>query len=186
MQDTSDPRQLIISAKDGDMAAFGKLYELYFTPVFRYIFARTSQHQLSEDLAQTVFIKAFESLDRYQPTASPPLAYLFTIARNSVIDHWKKKKDILFQEEDAAVSNIVDRKQNPARDAEIKSSVGIITAAIQELPPDQQDVITMKFLQELSNAEIAQALGKSEDAVRQLQSRALKSLRVVSQKYEIS
>jgi RNA polymerase sigma-70 factor (ECF subfamily) len=185
MQEYSDPRQLIIAAKNGDTAAFGKLYELYYTPVFRYIYVRTTQRQLAEDLAQTVFVKAFESVNRYQATTSPPLAYLFTIARNSVIDHWKKKKDVLFQEEDAAVTNIIDHQQNPAHHAEVKSSVDAIKRTIAALPPDQQDVVTMKFINELTNKEIAEALDKSEDAVRQLQSRALKTIRANAQHYGI-
>ncbi len=185
MKEHIDPRQLIIAAKNGDTAAFGKLYELYYTPVFRYIYIRTTQRHLAEDLTQTVFVKAFESIDRYQQTASPPLAYLFTIARNSVIDHWKKKKDILFQEEDAAVSSIPDHRQDIVRHAEVKSSTDKVKEAILQLPPDQQDVVTMKFINELNNKEIAEALGKSEDAIRQLQSRALKTLRANTQDHDI-
>ncbi len=185
MQEHIDPRQLIIDAKNGDTKAFGSLYELYYVPVFRYIYIRTTQRQLAEDLTQTVFVKAFENIGRYQATASPPLAYLFTIARNSVIDHWKKKKDILFQEEDAAVSNIPDHRQDIAHHAEIKSSADKIKEAIAQLPPDQQDVVTMKFINELNNKEIAETLGKSEDAIRQLQSRALKTLRANKQDYDI-
>ena len=90
-----DPKQLMQLAKNGDTEAFGQLYELYFKPVYRYIYLRTKSKEEAEDLSQVVFIKIFKSIGGFQEQNKQPLAYFFTIARNTVIDHWRKKKDIL-------------------------------------------------------------------------------------------
>ena len=92
-------RELVLSAKSGEEEAFGRLYEIYFTPVFRYIYFRTKDKLIAENISQEVFLKSFENISRFEERGRPFLAYLFTIARNKVIDHWKKPKDVLMNEE---------------------------------------------------------------------------------------
>lgn len=172
-----DPHLLMQKAKDGDASAFGQLYELYFVPVFRYIYARTKRKEDAEDLVQTVFLKVYKSIGNFQEQQKPPLAYFFSVARNAVIDYWRKKKDIPFKDPDTALSNIPDTRNNPQEVVQKKIISHILSQAITRLTEEQQEVIVLKFINELSNREIAALISKSEEAVRQLQCRALKALR---------
>lgn len=90
-----DPQEIISQAKKGDKQAFEKLYKLYFVPVFRYVYLRVNDKQLTEDITQEVFMKVYTSLDSYTDQGKDPLAYFFTIARNKVIDFYRQKKKSL-------------------------------------------------------------------------------------------
>lgn len=172
-----DPKALMRLAKNGDDDAFGRLYQIYFTPVFRYIYLRTRNKEETEDLVQNVFIKVFKSIGSFQEKGVPPLAYFFTVARNIVIDHWRKKKDILAGDPEKILNRIPDPSESPHELSEKKDNEKMISRAIEELTGEQQEVIILKFINEFSNREIAVFLGKTEAAVRQLQCRALKNLR---------
>lgn len=173
----TDPGILMHLAKDGDPDAFGQLYTLYFTPVFRYIYARVSNKDDANDLAQVVFLKAYQSITRFHDQNKPPLAYFFTISRNSVIDYWRKKKDIPFSDIENTIIGLPDTAQSPHDAAEKKSMAQTIHQTLLQLTDEQQEVIVMRFINEMSNKEIAELLGKTEEAIRQLQCRAIKSLR---------
>ncbi len=173
----NNPKQLMQLAKNGDTEAFGQLYELYFTPVYRYIYLRTKSKEEAEDLAQVVFVKIFKSIGSFQEQNKPPLAYFFTIARNTVIDHWRKKKEILVDtpiETDVAIEEQTD---SPIDLIDKKANAQVIHKAIETLTEDQQEVIILKFINDLTTVEIAKILEKKEDAIRQLQCRALKILK---------
>ena len=86
------PRELIFAARDGDSQAFALLYEEFFTPVFRYIFSKIGDRNDAEDLTQNVFVLAFGAIKNFEDQQKSPLAYFFTIARNLIIDFWRKKK----------------------------------------------------------------------------------------------
>ena len=171
----NDPRALMRLAKEGDSRAFNKLYRLYFTPIFRYIYFRVKTKETAEDLAQEVFLKVYRSLAVFKATKASPLAYFFTVARNTVIDYWKKKKDILT--DDLESFKAVDKAKNPAEMADIKIAGETLQKAVKKLTEEQQEVIVMKFISDLPNKEIANLLSKTEEAVRQIQCRALKALR---------
>ncbi len=171
-----DPEKLILLAQQGDSEAFGRLYKIYYTPVYRYIFLRTRRKAETEDIAQTVFLKVYNSLNTIKDFKSPPLAFFFTVARNALIDHWRKEghgtvydDELLISKSDEAIDN-TDRIETKETKELIHSALGILTE-------DQQEIIRLKFLSELSNKEISEMIGKSEEAIRQLQSRALKLLR---------
>jgi len=173
-------KALIALAKEGDKDAFGELYTLYFTPVFRYILYRVRNKEEAEDLVQTVFLKIFQSGGTYTDTGVPPLAYCYTVARNTVIDHWRKKKDFSLEElEKEPVAN-----DDPHEYAMAEEKKAWAERAVGVLEGEQQDVIILRFLNEMSTKEIASMLGKSEAAVRQVQCRALKVLRKHIQHYE--
>lgn len=169
------PEQLILRAKDGDADAFGLLYKEYFVPVFRYIYLRVKSKEEAEDLAQTVFLKVYQSVSRFEWRGKSPLAYFFTVARNTLIDYCRKKKSISV--EDVEEQNAGLAKEEVKRQIENYDARRLVEAAINELKGFYKEVITLKFLQELNNAEIAEILGKSEAAIRQAQCRALKILR---------
>ncbi|MEK7482005.1 MAG: RNA polymerase sigma factor [Patescibacteria group bacterium] len=171
----NDPRALMRLAKEGDSRAFKKLYRLYFTPIFRYVYFRVKTKEIAEDLTQEVFLKVYRSLAVFKAAKASPLAYFFTVARNTVIDYWKKKKDVLT--DDLESLKIADKAKNPAEITDIKIAGEITQKAIKKLTEEQQEVIVMKFISDLPNKEIANLLSKTEEAVRQIQCRALKALR---------
>ena len=172
----NDPKKLIELAKNGDTESFGALYELYFTPVFRYIYRRTKNKHETEDLTQTVFLKAYRAMPRFEVREVSPLAYFFTIARNTVIQHWKKNKKALEHTKEIDTET-PDSNPHPGEIASKNEKIKIIHEAIETLTPDQQEIVALKFIEGLPNQEIAQILGKTEEAIRQLQCRALKTLR---------
>ena len=185
MSDDAEPKLLLLRARKGDTEAFGRLYELYFKPVYRYVYVRVGSRELAEDLTQTVFMKVYRSIDRFRVQEVSPLAYFFTVARNTIIDHWKRKKETLFAdleieadpprgEMEAGGFAAPDR----AGDAlDLKKAHGAALAALSRLRANEREALTLKFVGQLSNREIAKVMKKSEDAVRQLQSRGLKALR---------
>ncbi len=167
----------MLAAKQGDKMAFSTLYDLYFVPVYRYIFFRVRTRHEAEDLAQTVFTKAFASLPSFRDMGKAPLAYFFTIARNTVINFWRRKREISLETNKNAVETLVAKAPGPEDDAVRSQAMEKLRGALQKLSEDQQEAITLRFIAELSNAEIARLMGKSEEAIRQLHSRGLKSLR---------
>jgi len=176
-QPPDDPRHLILRAKAGDSGAFGKLYEVYFTPVFRYISYRVRTREEAEDLVQIVFLKTYQALSRFAVTDVPPLAYLFRVARNAIIDAARKKREVALREPEEELAAIPDLADDPHEAALKNEAADVIRRAVRELTEEQQDVVTMRHAGGLSYMEIAAALGKTEEAVRQLHHRAIRALR---------
>jgi RNA polymerase sigma-70 factor (ECF subfamily) len=177
MEDKEHLKELVARAQMGDEGAFAVLYEEYFTPLYRFLYFRVADQQEAEDLAQATFVKAWGALKRYRETANASFSsWLYAIARNTLIDHWKKKKDVSFGT-DEAFNAIIDADQDPITQFRQNDTGRKVREAIQGLSEDQRDVVVMKFIQDMSNKEIAEALGKTEEAVRQLQFRALRMLR---------
>ena len=170
----ADERQLVLQAQDGDAEAFGRIYDGYVERIYRFVFFRVDDQQTAEDLTSQVFLKAWSNLDRFEFTRTPYIAWLYTIAHNTVIDHYRTRKvttaleDVqLSQPDDAeAVENQIDLT------VEMKT----IKAAMQNLTDDQQQVLHLRFIEGMSNTEIAQQLGKREGAIRALQMRGLQAL----------
>lgn len=170
-----DIKQLFEQAKQGDNDAFGTIYESYFTQIFRYMYYRVKDKELAEDLVQTVFIKVFARIDDIDNAY--PKSYFFTVARNTLTDYWRKKKDETFDQTDSTVMNTF--AEQPVIEHTVNDSLDVdrILHILESLPEDQQDVIRLKFIHDLTNAEIAAAMRTSSMNVRQLQCRALRSIR---------
>jgi RNA polymerase sigma-70 factor (ECF subfamily) len=170
-----DPEHLMIEAKNGSSRAFDVLYRLYLTPVFRYLYARTWNHEIAEDISQTAFVKAYCGLSGWRNLGKDPLAYFYTIARNALADYWHGEQHI------AVLSTECDQIADTHISPEvmlIHSQPGeILKRALGNLTKDQREVLIMRYFDELNYAEISKATGKSKDSIRQHHSRALKALR---------
>lgn len=165
---------LVQAAKAGDAAAFGELYERYRDPIYRFCLARTGSAHDAEDLTGDVFVKALQSLDRYQERGLPFAAFLYRIARNAAIDRSRTLKQPL------SVDGLVTEpasKQNVEIEATFAVERSILLAALTELKAEHREVVVMRFIEGYSALEVAQVLGKTEGAVRTLQHRALDRLR---------
>ncbi len=127
----------------------------------------------AEDIASQVFLKAWENLDRYQIGKSPFIAWLYTIARNQVIDHYRTFKDTVQLDE---ALQIADGERPPDEEVQATFDIEVIRDALELLTEDQQQVIILKFVSGLTTEEIARQLEKREGAVRALQMRGLQTL----------
>lgn len=172
-----DIKKLILAAKQGDSDAFGEVYTTLFTPLYRYVFSRCRDVELSNDISQQTFLRFFQALPGYEPEKSP-LAYLFTIAKHLLINHSEKKTPIPFDE--VLLETTGDAAVDILSDAHIKLLSESIDSYLPSLTGDEQEVIRMHFYGELSHREIADILHKEEPTVRKIKERALKKLRILT------
>lgn len=166
--------QLIEQAKSGNDDAFASLYDVYIDDVYRFIFHRVGDKQTAEDLTSQVFLKAWDNLGRYKMRGLPFGAWLFRIARNIVIDHYRTYKETLPLEAGAMLKP--DPKANVAREVERRLEGEWLQTLLQRLTDDQREVLTLKFINGLKTGEVAKIMGKRQGAIRALQMRALQSL----------
>jgi RNA polymerase sigma-70 factor, ECF subfamily len=178
MNNPEELKELVQQAKYGDSAAFSHLYDFYLTPIFRFIFFRVRSKEDAEDLTQHVFLKAWSALPNYEQEGKSFSAWLYRIARNTTIDYWRKKKSVLVEPDSDLFTTKEDTADNPAQAAQRKEESKKIRDSLHLLNEDQQTILTLKFIEELSNTEISEITGKSEGAIRQVQSRGLKVLRL--------
>jgi len=166
--------QIVQRAINGDREAFTYIYDLHFDKIYRYIYVKVRSRAEAEDLAQDVFIKAYEGLKNYKWRDLPITAWLFRIAHNRVIDYLRKssrEKRVDLNEADAISAG------DPVYMTEQNFEVYELKNALNKLPDAQREVATLRFISELSISEVAQTLGKSEGTVKALQFNAISSLR---------
>ena len=160
-----------------DANAFGELYDRYVERVYRYLYFRTGSHPEAEDLTEQVFLKAWEAIGRYRWQGRPFLAWLYRLAHNSHIDHVRTQKPTTSLTNDERPLDV------PSQAAQVELArtldADLLTRALGQLTPDQQQVIVMKFIEGMDNDQIAASMDKREGAIRALQMRALMSLRRV-------
>ncbi|MDX1600786.1 MAG: sigma-70 family RNA polymerase sigma factor [Anaerolineales bacterium] len=173
-RDQYTEEQLVGQAVEGDQDAFGKLYDLYVDRIFRFIAYRVGNDPTAEDLTSEVFMKAWDALDDYEPTGAPFGAWLFRIARNTVIDHHRTKKEQVELEKVAPI--LEDPQADPQGDVLGELELERLKAAMSQLTEAQQEVLTLKFIEGLSTRETAEVLGKKQGAIRALQMRGLHAL----------
>jgi RNA polymerase sigma-70 factor (ECF subfamily) len=168
-------QDLVRAAQGKDVAAFGQLYERYFDKVYSYLSFKSGQPTEAEDLAEQVFLKVMESLRSYKWTGVPFQAWLFRIAHNMLVDSLRRRSKRTSEPLDEAMP---DRRRDADPDAHLTEKVtreGLIDA-VERLTDLQKQVIHLKFAGGLSNAEVAQIMGKTEGAVKALQHAALLAL----------
>lgn len=165
---------LVSRAQNGEREAFALLYQKYFEQIYRYAYLRVGKVQQAEDLTQEVFLKALDAIGSYHYKGAPFSSWLFRIAHNVIIDHYRRKKkesiplvDSMISTDDADSLSAVERSMD----------VLAIKNAVETLPPQQKEVISLRFGAEMSVAETARATGKSEGSVKKLQFEALAKLR---------
>ena len=166
--------RFVEAAKFGDPEAFGKLFDHFYAPVYRYVAARVGRPSDAEDLAQLVFVKALEALPRYELRGVPFGGWLFRLARNVVIDHVRTRRehvtlDIIVQQS--------TEDDGPDELAVLRQDMDSVAFALRRLTPEQREAIQLRFFAGLSAREAAIAMGRQEGTVRGLQFRAIAALR---------
>ena len=170
----TNERQLVLQAQAGNSEAFGQLYDAYMERIYRFVYFRVEDQQTAEDITSQVFLTAWNNLDRFQFSRTPYLAWLYTIAHNAVIDHYRTRK-VTTALDDVQLSQ-PDHSEAVENDIDLTVEMQSVKSALQTLTDDQQKVLTLKFIEGMSNNEIARHLGKREGAIRALQMRGLQAL----------
>jgi RNA polymerase sigma-70 factor, ECF subfamily len=166
---------LVQLAQAGDAAAFGQIYEEYVDVVYRYVYVRCGSHHLAEDLTAETFVRALRRLDSFTWTGKDIAAWFVTIARNLIVDHTKSSR---FRMEITTGELLDSDERADAPDTEVLARMRDrkLLEAVKELKPEQQECIVLRFLQGMSLTETAAVLGRKENAVKQLQLRAVRAL----------
>lgn len=167
--------KLVVMVQNGDHLAFSKLYDIFIDPIYRYVYYRVNSAD-AEDLVETVFLKVWENIRQYRPKKKSFSAWVFRIAHNLVVDYYRSAKDRNFGELDIHIPD-QDRLHNPIKNVQNTLDNQNLKKAISKLKKPYRDLVVYKFINELSNKEIADILGKSEGSLRILQFRALKALK---------
>ncbi len=155
---------------------FARLYDEYLPKVYRYINFKVSDVPLTEDLTSAVFEKALTSFARYSSDKAAFSTWIFSIARNTVIDYYRTNKKNRSVELDEAIEVPV-RAMNQAEALEARDEKKRMLAFLAQLPPEDKEIIQLKFAAEMNNREIARLLGMSESNVGTRLFRAVRKLR---------
>jgi RNA polymerase sigma-70 factor, ECF subfamily len=171
----SDDPQLVAWAKD-DRAAFGELYARYVARIYNYVYYRTGNHQDAEDLTSRVFFKALGHIGNYTDRGVPFSAWLYRIAHNQVANwHRDRGRQQIIPLDDSVVSSAA--AEAPEAASESSEEQALLLLSIRALPPDRQQLLVLKFVEHLSNAEIGSIMNRTEGAVKSLYHRTLLALR---------
>lgn len=184
MRDTQQSDQLssltdddiLVKAIAGDKEAFGILYERYVGRIYTYIYYRTGNMHDAEDLTARVFYRAIEHIGRYRQRGVPFSAWLYRIAHN-LVANWHRDRQRRQEVSIDEVLNLQEKMDPPEVTMLNRMDVERMMKVIQSLSPERQELIILKFVQELSNAEIGRIMRRSEGAIKSLYHRTLLSLR---------
>jgi len=167
-------QSLVHRAQRGDKEAFTQLYESHFDKIYRYVVLRIGNKTEAEDVTQQVFLKALQSIRSFKWKGIPFSAWLFRIAHNLVVDYLRKVKKVVITPLD---ESSVKSDSNPQLLVEQRLDIEQLISATKRLTRAQREVISLRFAGELSVAESAKVMGKSEGAVKALQHSAIVALR---------
>ncbi|MBI2849650.1 MAG: sigma-70 family RNA polymerase sigma factor [Chloroflexi bacterium] len=173
-----DEEALVQKAKQRDQKAFAQLYEGYFDKIYRYIVIKIGNQAEAEDMTQQVFLNALQSISSYKWQGVPFSAWLYRIAHNQVVDYLRKKsKRPAAIEDDTANIRDSKRHSDPQEMTELNLDIEQLAAATQKLTEAQREVISLRFSSDLSTAEVAKIMGRSQGAIKALQHSAILALR---------
>jgi RNA polymerase sigma-70 factor, ECF subfamily len=167
-------RDLVERAQRGDRSALEELYLLHFDRIYSYLHMSVGSRHDAEDLTTQTFVKMLEAIGRFRWRSVPFSAWLFRIAHNLAMDHFRASRRCQPEEE---IGESVQGEEDSAEDQAL-ASIGqaSMLELIERLSPEQRQVLTLKFVFRFSNGEVASILDKTEGAVKSLQHRALASL----------
>ncbi|MBI3747151.1 MAG: sigma-70 family RNA polymerase sigma factor [Chloroflexi bacterium] len=166
--------RLVLDAQGGDAWAFGRIFDAFNEPIYRFIASRVNRPSDAEDLTQLVFVKALEALPRYEVRGIPFGGWLFRLARNTIIDHARTRRD--HADLDAAAEQVAD-EAGPEAATLLRQDLDAVQRALAELTDEQREAIELRFFAGLSASEAAEVMGKQEGTIRGLQFRAIAALR---------
>lgn len=165
---------LVKEVKKGSVSAFQTLYMRHLDAIYRYFFFQTRDKFLAEDLAQDVFIRVWRAIDHYDPKKGAFTSWMYRIAHNLLIDHYRGKKTLSLKEglEASYTEDWLEKLDHNEKIIKVKN-------ALENLPKDYQEVVILRFFEDLSVEEVSEITGKSEENVRVIQHRAIRKLKEI-------
>jgi len=178
LADLNDDAELVAAAK-ADPEAFGALYERYVKKIYSYLYYRTGNHHDAEDLTERVFQRAMLNIDRYTSRGLPFSAWLYRIAHN-LVANWhrdQRRRQMVPLDEVGPQDLAAMRSDAPEHLAESRQEQEQLLQVVRRMPEERQQLLILKFVDHLSNAEIGLVMHRSEGAVKSLYHRTLLALR---------
>jgi len=176
MRDSSDP-DLVARAQGGDVDAIGALYDQHHESIFRYVWLRVGDRHLAEDLTGDVFMRMLAALPHYQAVGLPFQAWLYRIARNLLVDHYRKENNRVSVPLDT-IEDSYEGEEDPTSAFDRKLDTQRLHRALSQLDQSHREVVVLRFVSGLSLREVALTLDRTEAAVKALQHRGLVALRL--------
>ncbi len=155
---------------------FGKIYDQYIDKIYRFVYLKVNSQEIAEDITSKVFLKGWESFQKQGAEINNPSAFLYQIARNAVIDHYREKGRAKMVSVDNS-PDLADPGTSAHDKAILNADISVIKSAMQKLKKEHQDVIIWHYLEDMSVNEIAQLTGKPEGTIRVTLHRGLKNLK---------
>lgn len=155
---------------------FGQIYDQYIDKIYRFVYLKVNSQETAEDITSKVFIKGWESYKNQGSNIKNPSAFLYQIARNAVIDHYREKGRNKTISADVS-PQIVDTGKTAYEKAVLSADINVIKNGIQKLKKDHQDIIIWHYLEDMPINNIAELLGKPAGTVRVMLHRGLKNLK---------
>ncbi len=172
-----DEQDIVRRAKGGETEAFGLLYEHYLPGIYRFVLWRVSRREEAEDITHQVFLKAWENISGYESRGYSFGSWLYRIARNNVIDVYRRPNPEVNIE--SIAPEVFADFQSQAEAIDSKFRWETLLVGLRQLKELEQDVLLMRFVDGLSHREISEVIGKSEGATKLIQHRAIKNLKVI-------
>ena len=166
-----------------DPEAFGELYERHVRKIYNYIYYRTGNYHDAEDLTAKVFQRALRHVAKFEDKGVPFTAWLYRIAHN-LVANWhrdRSRRPVVPLDQHAAVSESADY---PESEAVAHEETELLLTIVRQLPSNRQQLLILKFVERMSNAEIGEVMGRSEGAVKSLYHRTLNALRAEARTLE--
>ena len=179
----SGEKTILERAHRGDTDAFGQIYDYYAAKIFRFIFLKTGNKENAEDLTSETFMRFWKFIRKEKISKESAEPILFRIARNLVIDFYRKKEIIAMEIDEEIANRITDEQQDYINRMINREEVQEMMESLKELKDEYQEIIILRFVEDMELDEIAEITGKSNGSVRVLSHRALKALeRVIKMK----
>lgn len=169
--------KIIREAQKGKSEHFGLLYDHYSPQIYRFIYIKVSHKQEAEDLTHEVFLSAWKNIENYNYKGLPFSSWLYQIARNRVIDFYRTRKQALSI--DQVSENAFSENQDLDQIIDKEASISKVKESIKKLAEDYQNIIILRFIEDLSTSEISKVINKSEGAIRIMQYRAIRKLKEI-------
>ena len=183
-QTAEDDLKLVKQAQTGDPEAVGALFDKHYRTMFRYFYARVRQRQQAEDLAGELFTRMVHHLPSFEPTGVPFRAWLFRIAYNLTMDHFRVLNGKPLEPLEKA-QTVAQPEQSPVRQVERQMTSDMLLETLESLVPEQRQVIILRFLVGLSLQETADVMERTLSAVKAMQHRGLKTMRATLAQVEL-
>lgn len=172
-QKTQNEVELIQKAQKGDNEAFGKIYDAYIKKIYNFVYYKTWHQETAEDLTSQTFFKALEKIQKFNPDKGSFSNWIYRIARNNVIDHFRTSKPTTLIED---AWDLSDNTDIPA-DTDTKLKLDKIREGVSLLSSEQREIVILRVWEGLSHKEIAEIMQKNESAIKMNYSRAVSKLK---------